>query len=264
MTLDEVARRTKISMVTLHAIEHNQFERVPSGIFVRGYLRAYATAVGVDPEEIVRQYIEQYDPPPPVDAAARRAESARGDRHEPAPSGLPDPDAEHRRKVAWTAASIVVLAGGVIYSVWVAREFPNIVNASTHFSGDAASRTAIPPPEQAHPAPPAIAPIAGAPTTGDGKAQEPENGNGTVRLELRPSGPCWVSALADGQQVIYRLMAPDEHMPVDAREEIVLRVGDASTCAFSVNGSRARLLGGAGEPKTVHITPKNASEFLDR
>jgi hypothetical protein len=227
-------------------------------------LRAYATLVGVDPEEIVRRYVQQYEPPPPVDAAAQRAESQRRDRDESADGGLPDPDAEQRRKIAWTAASVVVLAGGVFYSVWVGREFPNIVNASTHSSGDAPSRTALAPPEQTHSAPPEAASSAGAPTTGSDKTPEPANGNGTLRLELEPSGPCWVSALADGQQVIYGLMAADERMPVDAREEIVLRVGDASTCAFSVNGTRARLLGGAGEPKTVHITPKNVSEFLAR
>ena len=46
-TLDQVAADTKIQLWILEAIERDDLSRVPGGIFVRGYLTAFARAVGV-------------------------------------------------------------------------------------------------------------------------------------------------------------------------------------------------------------------------
>jgi hypothetical protein len=78
-----------------------------------------------------------------------------------------------------------------------------------------------------------------------------------LTLELRPRGPCWVSASADGRLVVYRLMQPGEHATVDAHEEIELRVGDAGAFAFAVNGVPGRTLGRSGQVVTLRITNGN-------
>ena len=39
----------------------------------------------------------------------------------------------------------------------------------------------------------------------------------SLRLEIRVNGPCWVSAVADGERVVYRLMQPGERTLVEAR-----------------------------------------------
>src|SRR5687767_4951396 len=57
LTLAHLASRTKIPVGTLHALETNDFARVPRGIFVRGFLRAYAAEVGLDPQQIVAQFL---------------------------------------------------------------------------------------------------------------------------------------------------------------------------------------------------------------
>ncbi len=59
VTLYEVANVTKISMVTLKAIERNDIARLPGGIFTRGYIRAFAAQVGLDPEKVVADYVAQ-------------------------------------------------------------------------------------------------------------------------------------------------------------------------------------------------------------
>ena len=58
MTLGEVSRVTRISIPNLEAIEHNRFDELPGEVFVRGFLRSYAQAVGVMPQEILAKYTQ--------------------------------------------------------------------------------------------------------------------------------------------------------------------------------------------------------------
>ena len=64
LTLQEIAKVTKISTSALGAIERNDIARLPGGLFTRGYIRAYAAAVGLNPEESTTQYLAQFESPP--------------------------------------------------------------------------------------------------------------------------------------------------------------------------------------------------------
>jgi hypothetical protein len=87
-------------------------------------------------------------------------------------------------------------------------------------------------------------------------------GEPTLQLEIRPRGLCWVSATADGQLLIYRLMVPGEHAVVEARQAILLRVGDAEACTYSINGAPGRQLGEAGEAVTIQIMADDYHHLL--
>ena len=57
ISLEELARITKIGVATLRALERNQVDHLPGGIFLRGFLRAYARQVELDQEDTVRRYL---------------------------------------------------------------------------------------------------------------------------------------------------------------------------------------------------------------
>ena len=82
------------------------------------------------------------------------------------------------------------------------------------------------------------------------------------QLDIEPDGPCWLAATADGRQVVYRLLAAGERTSIEARDAVVLRVGDAGRFRFAVNGQTGRTLGDAGQALTVTITRQNYREFL--
>ena len=86
----------------------------------------------------------------------------------------------------------------------------------------------------------------------------------TLHLDVKPSGDCWLSATADGQRVLYRLMTAGDHTQIEAHDDVVLLVGDPSTCAFDINGTSVRRLGAPGQPVTVHLTRDNFEQYLDR
>ena len=51
LTVDEIARRTKIPKRHLESLERNNLEALPPGMYRRGEVLAYAAAVGLDPQQ---------------------------------------------------------------------------------------------------------------------------------------------------------------------------------------------------------------------
>jgi hypothetical protein len=86
----------------------------------------------------------------------------------------------------------------------------------------------------------------------------------TLRLDVKPTGTCWLSATADGQRVLYRLMEAGEHTQVEAHDEVTLLVGDPATCAFDINGAGVRQLGAPGQPVSIRLTRQNFEQYLNR
>jgi len=52
----EVARATRIPSVAIERIEADHFDDLPGEVFTRGFLKAYATAVGLTPDEVLARY----------------------------------------------------------------------------------------------------------------------------------------------------------------------------------------------------------------
>ena len=57
VSLHAIAEKTNISVRFLDAIEKNQFDKLPGGIFTRGFIRSYASLVGLDPDGTVAQFL---------------------------------------------------------------------------------------------------------------------------------------------------------------------------------------------------------------
>src|SRR6516225_6837597 len=58
ISLAEIAATTKIGTRLLRALEDEQFDQLPGGIFNKGYARAYARYVGIDEEQAVADYLQ--------------------------------------------------------------------------------------------------------------------------------------------------------------------------------------------------------------
>ncbi len=57
LTLDEVASKTRIHPSFLRAIEECNFTKLPDQVFVKGFVRSYARALGMDEDEAVRRFL---------------------------------------------------------------------------------------------------------------------------------------------------------------------------------------------------------------
>ena len=63
LTAREVSELTRITPETLRRVEAGQFEQCGGDVYARGHIRAYAHAVGVDPEPLLAMYGAVHLPP---------------------------------------------------------------------------------------------------------------------------------------------------------------------------------------------------------
>jgi cytoskeleton protein RodZ len=266
ISLDQLSHATKIRVATLDAIETNRREKLPEAIFVRGFVRAYAREVGLNPEDTVRRYLGQFEPAISIiEVAKPGTEEVRAERG-PAVRGEIDQDQAERRTTPFQRllAAVVLIMGVVGYYTvawWRASAPPATLSLSrppasseTARSSSPAARSTAARPTRAETATAG----SGAPTPA--VASEADR----LHLEIHSRGFCWLSATVDGARVVYRLMQPGDHQTIDVHDEAVLRVGNPAAFAFSINGREGRSLGAGDEPVTVHITPQNYRDFLRR
>lgn len=75
LTLDDLQESTKIRKRYLEAIEEGDFKVLPGNFYTRAFIKSYAEAVGLDPEEVLRLYrnvIPDHTPEPKPDTGRSR------------------------------------------------------------------------------------------------------------------------------------------------------------------------------------------------
>src|SRR4030095_422268 len=91
ISLREISEATKINLRYLDALERDDFRHLPGGVFNKGFVRAYAQFIGIDPETMVTAYREEDGrqqsraaragaPPPQVHVAEAPAPSSSNGR----------------------------------------------------------------------------------------------------------------------------------------------------------------------------------------
>src|SRR5579863_4298434 len=64
VSLEEISAATRISVRFLEALENEQWERLPGGIFNRGFIRSVARFLGIDEDGLVAEYaLETHERP---------------------------------------------------------------------------------------------------------------------------------------------------------------------------------------------------------
>jgi cytoskeleton protein RodZ len=265
LSLAELSRRTKISERTLRAIERNDMQELPGGIYTRGMLRAYAREVGCDPEEIVNRFRTEFD-----DQAAEANDALdRGEAQcDPGRVHSSDIDAIDRRRSrleAIASVSVVLLAGMLYASAgWLGHREPALPDKMPAANAALSPRSATEE-EPAHlEAGTAGSPDGARPVDKDIGTRPIDKETSELRLDIHPHESCWLTATADGQRVVYRLLNAGDQTRIEAHDEVVLRIGNAAAIDYAINGVAARPLGAAGEPVTVHLTPHNYQQFLNQ
>lgn len=72
ITLDKLAQKTGIPSKYLRQIEEGEWGKLPSPVYVRGFLRKYAAAVGTNADEVVRRYDSEESQPVEAVAVKRK------------------------------------------------------------------------------------------------------------------------------------------------------------------------------------------------
>ena len=237
VSLRQIAASTKISMAALEALERNDIARLPGGIFVRAFVRAYAAEVGLDPEQTVREFLAQCSLEGVADGTPAANEPAEHDAFE-----------SHQRMAStllWLAVGTLPIAA-LIVLLTMSGGSGNASSPGVETSDEVGVSSEAP---QA----------GGFPDGGDVSVAP---ASGPLTIDIQPQGLCWVSLTLDGEPVFSSVMQAGEQESFEARQEIILSVGDAGVFAFALNGEPGRPLGGRGEVVTARINRENYRNFV--
>jgi cytoskeletal protein RodZ len=235
LSLDTLAKATRIAPQKLAAIERNDVSVFPPGPYVHGFVRAYAAEVGLAPDDTARAYLAQFTAvSPPTEP---RAPERIG--REPI---LPDVAGGNSWKTS-AVAGAALLAFVVTWAAWPdaqrsGRDVPTGEPGALGTAGPGGAPADV----RADPRPVASAP-------GSAAASAP------LTVTLEAEDPSWVSATADGERVIFRTLQPGDREVVRATREIVLRVGDAGALRWSRGNGASESMGSRGAVRTIRLTP---------
>jgi cytoskeleton protein RodZ len=252
ITLDEISESTKISRRHLEALEGEQFDQLPGGVFNKGFVRAYAHFLGIDEDQAVADYsAASNEQPEPEDKFPLEIHAQPNRELNPRRSNLP---------MAFAAAALAgVLVG---YFFWVkSRPHSNEAVEPSHATSTTAPQaepakasspaevtTATPSVAQrsATPAPAKTERSAPAPAQAEKKASEKE-----FFVVIKAKEDSWISVVADGHSVMQKVLSADRQKLVKAARQIVLRTGNAGGIEVSFNGKSLGALGNENEPRTL-------------
>jgi len=242
VSLRQVAATTRISVMSLEALERSDFTRLPGGIFTRAFVRAYAQEVGLDPDRTIQDFVAEL-PAEAVPATARTIAFEDGEK------------LESDRKAVTTAVRLILISLSIVvllvfYATHrrIPASAPQEVQPAVELPSAAAAVPAVQPGADSTPSPTAGSVIA-APTSG-------------LTMDIAPRGECWVSVTVDGEPVFSGLMKAGDKRQVAARDEISLNVGDAGVFRYSLNGKEGRPLGAPGEVVSRRITPGDLNDYV--
>jgi cytoskeleton protein RodZ len=266
VTLEEISAATRIAPRFLAALESEQWELLPGGVFNRGFIRSVARYLGLDEDTLVAEY----------------ALETRG-RAEPGVVADPpeEPDRNWARVFVVVVLVLVVLAGG-----WAAVHFlgPKIaarlhkhsgepVNSAPESGGapsfagatgeQTASQTAAqssapnfaPDPAVAPPSDPAISSSPAA-SVGSGAALV----SGTVPvldLKLEAARATDVKVVADGKPLFEGHMDARQVYRFTAVDSLEISSSESSAILLELNGQAVAAGGQPGQPRFVTLTPKD-------
>ncbi len=250
LTIDYLARTTKISKTILTAIETGDVRRLPAAIYTRGFVKAYAREVGLDPERTADEYLAAIAPiaaRSPLDDAGHLppvTREANAPMHTPGGAGGMRVD-NSMGQFGWVT-TIVAVIGLIVYLGYLGS-FGDADNqdAAAVTVEETAESDVAPAAQNARLAPDATRAV-----------------EGPLRVELRTHGLCWLVISVDGEPVLARLLQPNEHHTFDVAEEAVMRVGDPGALTLSINGQPGRSLGPAGQPVDIRINRTNFRQYL--
>lgn len=273
ISLEEIARETKIRASLLGYIEADRFDRLPAGVFRRSFVRSYARYLGIDENKTVREWLLAEDR---LDSGGQRSRVAQ----------TPRPSLVARMKTRAAGAksaailpSVVALLGAlaIFYFVEVgARTEQDSLSvprnaAVAQLSQDQAS------------APGLASRNNGQLVSGSGSggraglgvlgelapqpSPETPSGAGPVssaepRLRIKAREEAWVRVSVGEITLFSGLLRSDESRSFSLQRPLNVKLGNPLGTQLWVNDQVFGRLGEPGKTKTIVVSAENYQSFL--
>lgn len=259
--LEQVSRETKISARLLEAIENEQFDRLPGGVFAKSFVRQYARFLGLDEEVMGAEVEKAIHPqgelpgftmaPEPAFKVPRVVEWDGGGRSDS--SVLP--------ALAWLVA--VMLICSAVYALWQRSRRPAAASPT-----NAAMRKATAPKAKPAESLPVTTSVSSSPETVPGAvvpaSTQVQNANpsAVLQVSLTADADDWVRVVTDGKVAMSDVLHASQVKTFAATDALRIRIGDAGSLQMTVNGKPAGPLGPKGQVRNVEVTREGVHILL--
>ncbi len=240
ITLEEIAEATKIGTRSLRALEEQDFDKLPGGIFNKGFVRAYARYLGLDEEQAVADYLTALSE---AQAAGKttRQEPGANDVSPERDIFLPEVEDSGPMRLPLGPIAVVVVVAVLLFSGWryyTRNGMPNLrrVRAAAQ-----------------QPSPPAAKPAAPADASRPATNPFPAKDGFVVRVKAKEDS--WISIVADGKPVMSAVLPKESEKSVHAQQSVVLKIGKATGFDVFYNDKLMPSLIPDGKVKTLEFTP---------
>lgn len=231
LTPEQVGVAIRVGVRKILAVEEGRFADLPPQPYGRGLVSAYATLLGVEPEQLLRAC-----------GPALAGESCGQPRrifHYPA-----------GEKFIWREWSVPFALAVVVAAIVIARTALTPAPAELTIPVPVAATAPAAPPRPVQP----VDSVAPAPIEGAHAEQAPLAAPG-VRVTLRCGGTTWAEASADGAEPRRYELGPGQSLELTARERLTLSLGDAGVVRLTYNERELGYIGFKGEAKTGLLFP---------
>jgi len=277
--LPQIATRTKIGLHLIEAIEADQFDRLPGGVFARSFVRQYARLLGLDEEELVGQFNKQFEEPA---SAVPVPESRHSSLHFPQVPPLEDfrqrfGSDSSMRALMWVVVAMLACAG--VYSHWQNGERDVVkiepIAKAARPPAHAAAPVSVPA-DAAVPLPPAKPEFRPAEISESGAIHvpaavvqkpalpahmepgQPPANTALMQVAFTATEPVWVSVRSDGARAYSGTLEGRQSREFGASKKMTVLTGNAGALEISLNGKPVGPLGPRGEIRLIELTPRGA------
>lgn len=264
VTISKIFEATRVPVKALEALEADNYENLPHPTFVKGYIKSYCKALGIDENDAVLRY-EIYL----RENAPDRSDGNKG----VLPKKLVIPDDERpsflrlspsvRTYVIYAAAGIVlVLAGYLFFSGGSETETPPEETAAVQ---EQAPPAVVAEPSVATPQPEAGTVSTEVKVSVDDASKRVESkpsaaASGRHTLSVTAREVAWIKVRIDGKEPLEVILKAGESVSWDAAETFSLLVGNAGGIDMVYDGVKLAPLGRSGESVSIRLPRPKTSQ----
>ena len=238
VTLEEITQATRIGSRFLGALENEDWDKLPGGVFNRGFVRSIAHYLGLDEEAFLAEYDLAY-------AAHAEQQTQKHalkieDRIPPTPLWIP---------AAMALGTLLVAAAIIFAGIYGWRRFV---------------KHSIPKPAASVTTPATIAALGGnaSPLPASDRLSLPRTAPTNpalppLDLSVSASALTQVRVQADGNLVLDNVVRPGENRHFSAGSSFVVTAADSSAVLLELNGEAMPPIGAPGTSGTITLTRQN-------
>jgi transcriptional regulator with XRE-family HTH domain len=226
----QLAEATKLSVRVIEQLENNRISELPEGIYRRSIVRAVAREVGLNPDQLLTDFTALH----PDDLSTPKAAAIVAVK----------PTSSFQKALAFVSATLP-MAAGLLYFAMPEQRAPAMVLPPSTMQ------------QRAEPMRAEIVPVAGL-------IETPLVTPRPVVVTLTISSRCQLRVVADGTEILGRIMEPGETVPIELGDELLLLGDNAAAVQFSINGQAGRQLGKPGDVLSARIGRDDYQDFLVR